>query len=68
MCFQCDFSFALIQEVFDSTLCSMIINGVSDNIRRVLMCFSQVGAVALGDHLYVCGGFDGISSLDTVER
>ena len=29
---------------------------------------SAVGAVALGDHLYVCGGFDGISSLDTVER
>jgi kelch-like protein 18 len=27
-----------------------------------------VGAVALGDHLYVCGGFDGISSLDTVEK
>ena len=25
-------------------------------------------AVALGDHLYVCGGFDGISSLDNVER
>jgi hypothetical protein len=22
---------------------------------------SAVGAVALGDHLYVCGGFDGIS-------
>ena len=29
---------------------------------------SAVGAVALGNHLYVCGGFDGISSLDTVER
>ena len=25
---------------------------------------SAVGAVALGDHLYVCGGFDGISRLD----
>jgi Kelch motif len=24
---------------------------------------SAVGAVALGDHLYVCGGFDGISRL-----
>jgi hypothetical protein len=30
--------------------------------------FSAVGAVALGDQLYVCGGFDGISSLDTVEK
>ena len=46
---------------------------------------SAVGAVAVGDHLYVCGkisndglddhnrndilgGFDGLSSLDTVER
>lgn len=29
---------------------------------------SAVGAVALGEHLYVCGGFDGISSLDTVEK
>jgi hypothetical protein len=27
-----------------------------------------VGAVALGDQLFVCGGFDGISSLDTVEK
>ena len=27
-----------------------------------------MGAVAVGDHLYVCGGFDGLSSLDTVER
>ena len=24
--------------------------------------------MALGEHLYVCGGFDGISSLDTVEK
>jgi len=30
--------------------------------------YSAVGAVALGDQLYVCGGFDGISSLDTVEK
>ena len=29
---------------------------------------SAVGAVAVNDHLYVCGGFDGLSSLDTVER
>lgn len=27
-----------------------------------------MGAVALSDALYVCGGFDGVSSLDTVER
>ena len=32
------------------------------------MPHSAVGAVALGEHLYVCGGFDGISSLDTVEK
>ena len=25
---------------------------------------SAVGAVALGDHLYVCGGFDGISRFE----
>ena len=30
--------------------------------------FSAVGAVAVGDQLFVCGGFDGISSLDTVEK
>ncbi len=30
--------------------------------------FSAVGAVSLGDCLFVCGGFDGISSLDTVEK
>ena len=29
---------------------------------------SAVGAVSIGDHLYVCGGFDGVSSLNTVER
>ena len=27
-----------------------------------------MGAVSVGEFLYVCGGFDGISSLDTVER
>ena len=27
-----------------------------------------MGAVSVNDRLYVCGGFDGISSLDTVER
>ena len=29
---------------------------------------SAVGATSLNEHLYVCGGFDGVSSLDTVER
>ncbi len=30
---------------------------------------SAVGAVSVGDSsLYVCGGFDGVSSLDTVEK
>ena len=28
---------------------------------------SALGAAALDGKLYVCGGFDGISSLDTVE-
>jgi len=31
------------------------------------MNFSAVGAAALGDRLYVCGGYDGITSLSTVE-
>lgn len=30
------------------------------------MC-SAVGAAALNDRLYVCGGYDGITSLSTVE-
>jgi hypothetical protein len=29
---------------------------------------SAVGAVALGDHLYVCGGFDGISRFEPPPR
>ena len=29
---------------------------------------SAVGAVSVGDKLFVCGGFDGVSSLETVER
>ena len=29
---------------------------------------SAVGAVSVQDQLFVCGGFDGISSLDTVEK
>lgn len=29
---------------------------------------SAVGTTALGDHLYVCGGYDGVTSLNTVER
>ena len=29
---------------------------------------SAVGAVSVGDKLFVCGGFDGVSSLDTVEK
>ena len=37
--------------------------------NEVLLLSSAVGAVAIQDSfLYVCGGFDGISSLDTVER
>lgn len=28
---------------------------------------SAVGAAALNDRLYVCGGYDGVSSLNTVE-
>ena len=41
----------------------MCVQVASMNCKR-----SAVGAVAVGDHLYVCGGFDGLSSLDTVER
>ena len=29
--------------------------------------FSAVGAAVLNDRLYVCGGYDGVSSLNTVE-
>ena len=29
---------------------------------------SAVGAVSVGDKLFVCGGFDGVSSLETVEQ
>lgn len=32
-----------------------------------LPCHSAVGAAALNDVLYVCGGYDGITSLNTVE-
>lgn len=29
--------------------------------------YSAVGAAVLNDHLYVCGGYDGVASLNTVE-
>lgn len=31
------------------------------------MHFSAVGAAVLNDQLYVCGGYDGVASLNTVE-
>lgn len=31
------------------------------------LCFSALGAVAINRKLYVCGGYDGVSSLKTVE-
>ena len=33
----------------------------------VWCCFSAVGAAVLNDQLYVCGGYDGVASLNTVE-
>lgn len=32
-----------------------------------MLLFSALGAAALNDRLYVCGGFDGVSSLNIVE-
>lgn len=29
---------------------------------------SALGATALGDIIYVCGGYDGVTSLNSVER
>ena len=37
-------------------------------VFKTVCLYSAVGAVAMGDYLYVCGGFDGTSSLNTVER
>lgn len=31
------------------------------------MCYSALGAAALDSKLYVCGGYDGVSSLSSVE-
>lgn len=33
----------------------------------MVVCFSAVGAAVLNDQLYVCGGYDGVASLNTVE-
>ena len=33
----------------------------------ILGVFSAVGAAALNGRLYVCGGYDGVTSLNTVE-
>lgn len=30
--------------------------------------YSALGATALGDIIYVCGGYDGVTSLNSVER
>lgn len=35
--------------------------------HNLLIVSSAVGAAALNDRLYVCGGYDGVSSLNTVE-
>lgn len=35
---------------------------------RKLKFFSALGATALGDIIYVCGGYDGVTSLNSVER
>lgn len=32
------------------------------------MHFSALGATSLGDIIYVCGGYDGVTSLNSVER
>lgn len=34
---------------------------------KYIFLFSALGAAALNDRLYVCGGFDGVSSLNIVE-
>lgn len=37
------------------------------NVICLIYVFSAVGAATLQNKLYVCGGYDGISSLNTVE-
>ena len=39
----------------------------TEGITRSCVFSSAVGAVSVGDKLFVCGGFDGVSSLETVE-
>ena len=34
---------------------------------NLIFLFSALGASALGGKLYVCGGYDGVSSLNSVE-
>jgi len=34
---------------------------------KIILYFSALGAAALNNRLYVCGGFDGVSSLNIVE-
>lgn len=39
------------------------------NLKTILqLFFSALGATALGDIIYVCGGYDGVTSLNSVER
>ena len=37
------------------------------SMKRNMCIFSALGAASLDDKLYVCGGYDGLTSLDTVE-
>lgn len=46
--------------------CSVITFKNIDQIK-IILYFSALGAAALNDRLYVCGGFDGVSSLNIVE-
>lgn len=36
--------------------------------KKNILIFSAVGTAALNDYIYVCGGYDGVTSLKTVER
>lgn len=43
---------------------------IADQTLKLFLCFcwsSALGAVAVGGKVYICGGFDGASSLNSVE-
>lgn len=52
--------------MFELTHAPMCFNCENYNIFNIYF-FSAVGAATLQNKLYVCGGYDGISSLNTVE-